>query len=123
MASDKEAKLREINAYVNTFKYIHPSDHTPWLLPEQFVSQGGGDCKDFAAYKYFIIKEAGISNNLRLLIVWDRALSAARGQTITHEILIVDDYYVLDSQSKSELFTIHSPYLTRYTPLYFIKGT
>ena len=73
--------LEYVNKLWNRKRYVKErADY--WKTPYQF-SQGGGDCEDFAIAKYLSLKELGVTNDMRLLIV------EHRGQQ--HCVLAVDD--------------------------------
>jgi len=57
--------IKNFNARVNSyFKYIaDEKDH--WKTPSEFENDGGGDCEDFAIYKFYNL--LGMNVNARLL--------------------------------------------------------
>ena len=87
---DGRARIGEINRAVNLA--IRPvSDERrfgvadQWSSPLETISDGAGDCEDYAILKLLALREAGIANDdLKLLIVHDaatrsdHALAAAR---------------------------------------------
>lgn len=57
--------LQKANKQANQYKYstdIHNSGLLDnWFTPQEFIENSGGDCEDFAIYKYFELQKAGIS--------------------------------------------------------------
>ena len=55
-------KLRLVNKIVNKIPYIDDTNGD-YFSPGQMEKRGGGVCKDFAEYKYILLKEAGFNPN------------------------------------------------------------
>jgi predicted transglutaminase-like cysteine proteinase len=78
-AREGRARIGEINRAVNLA--IRPvSDERRfgvvdrWSSPLETVSDGAGDCEDYAILKILALREAGVAtDDLKLLIVYDRA--------------------------------------------------
>jgi len=51
--------LFAVNDYVNSFPYLDDVSLGEWKTPSEFLSDGGGDCEDYAVYKIAILKECG----------------------------------------------------------------
>lgn len=128
------AKVLAVETLVNQFKYfaeptrmvngtLQQEDH--WMLPREFLDPKyggakGGDCEDFALYKYGLLLESGIPvHSMKIVAV--KALTA-KG-FIGHAVLVVQDpeqgvMYVLDSLRVLGQTPVY--YNTTYEPLYTI---
>lgn len=50
---DDDLKVRDFNRITNDLYRYTPEEVDFWKTPDDFVKNGGGDCEDFAIYKYF----------------------------------------------------------------------
>ncbi|WP_263080935.1 transglutaminase-like cysteine peptidase [Endozoicomonas sp. Mp262] len=70
-------KLRLVNDFFNTQKFIDDIDHWGkedfWATPVEFLASGGGDCEDFSVAKYFTLIKLGIPDE-KLRITYVMAL-------------------------------------------------
>ena len=97
---DKLRLLHTINTTVNS-SFIYQTDKITfgksdyWASPLEFVEKLGGDCEDFAIFKYFTLLKAGIpASDMRIVIAKDHIRDNA------HAVLVVnvnDLWYVLDN--------------------------
>ena len=55
------ARAQLINHVVNDFDYHPGSDPRHWLSPDELAQQGGGECKDFALAKFWLLRQAGVA--------------------------------------------------------------
>ena len=111
------ARVRMINKAVNEFRFINDmagwgmSDY--WQTPREFLSNGGGDCEDFAITKYAWLKALGVrEQDMRIAVVKDRFLRTM------HTLLFVDingERLILDNQ---EAKTGGHIMQSRYEPLF-----
>jgi predicted transglutaminase-like cysteine proteinase len=79
--TDKK-KLEKVNSFFNLFafqsdrQYMGAAD--VWKTPEEFVSDGGGDCEDYAIAKYFTLQALGVPmDKLRITYVKSKTLNQA----------------------------------------------
>ena len=128
------AKVLATETLVNQYKYfaeatqvvngtLQQEDH--WMLPSEFLDPKyggakGGDCEDFALYKYGLLLESGIPvHSMKIVAV---NATTTKG-LIGHAVLVVQDpeqdaMYVLDSLRILGQTPVH--YNTTYQPLYTI---
>lgn len=110
-----EDKLELVNRFMNRRKYkpdrrhnnpapgaetevINRKVRSHWSTLFEFMERGG-DCEDFAAAKYFLLRSLGLAaERLRVVVVWERR---ARG---FHAILAYrwpnDDVWLLESDNR-----------------------
>lgn len=80
---DRERQLRLVNRFVNDRRYRQDRRRTTegaagparlashWKTLDEFLSRGG-DCEDFAAAKYFLLRELGIpAADMRIVVARD----------------------------------------------------
>jgi predicted transglutaminase-like cysteine proteinase len=67
-------KVRYVNDLINKMGYwsdwdvYREADH--WATPAEMFAMGGGDCEDFALFKYFLLRAAGVpAEDMRLTLV------------------------------------------------------
>jgi len=54
-------QLEKVNNFFNQVQYVRePEGRDYWKTPEEFLSDGCGDCEDFAVAKYLTLKELRI---------------------------------------------------------------
>jgi predicted transglutaminase-like cysteine proteinase len=91
--------LADVNKYVNTqFKYELDKDQFKkedyWQTPLEFLTNGKGDCEDFAVFKaWYLINRKNVDSS-RLLFMMLR--NSDRNIKEGHLILLVDGEYILD---------------------------
>ena len=127
-------KVLAMETLVNQFKYFAepthmvngvPEQEDHWMMPSEFLDPKyggakGGDCEDFALYKYGLLLESGVSVHSMKIV----AVNAPTAQgLIGHAVLVVQDpeqgvMYVLDSLRVLGQTPVH--YNTTYIPLYTI---
>ncbi len=135
--AEKDSLLERVlvtETLANQFKYfaepshiidgaVQQEDH--WMLPSEFLDPKyggakGGDCEDFAMYKFGLLLEAGIPAAQMQIV----AVQAPTPQgLIGHAVLVVQDpeqrvMYVLDSLRVLGQTPVH--YNTTYTPIFAI---
>ena len=127
-------KVLVTETLANQFKYFAEPTHTVngtmqqedhWMLPSEFLDPKyggakGGDCEDFAIYKYALLMESGIPvKNMQIV-----AVQATTPQgLIGHAVLVVQNpeegvMYVLDSLRVLGQTPVH--YNTTYTPVFAV---
>jgi len=86
-------KLKYVNDYFNTIKYIrdikHWNQNDYWATPIEFFGTAGGDCEDYAIAKYFALLKVGIPEH-KLRIAYVKLL---RKKTKFEEAHMVLMYY------------------------------
>jgi len=112
-------KIERVNAEINRYRYVPSAlnwgrpDY--WETPFEFLAKNG-QCQDYAATKYFLLRAAGVpANDLRVVVVQDSQAQLA------HAVVVVDPYgeaLLLDNQITEvvPLVVAH-----RYTPLYALN--
>lgn len=112
-------QLAAVNAYGNRKKYVQDIDNYGvddyWATPRQFL-YNNGDCEDYAIFKYFSLKQLGVSiDTMRIIAVQDTNLR------IAHAVLAVQvghDVYILDNQTDQ---VVPQSEITHYVPIYGIN--
>ena len=60
----RDAQVRRVNDVVNQLGYWSDRDvyrkADYWATPEEMFEKMGGDCEDFALFKYFLLRAAGV---------------------------------------------------------------
>lgn len=69
-----DVQLEKVNSFFNQFRYQTSEESRGiadyWKTPEEFINDGGGDCKDYAIIKYFTLINLGVPREkLRLTYV------------------------------------------------------
>ena len=64
---DQVTQIQKVNSYFNALTYQSDSKNYDiedyWATPYQFLSRAKGDCEDFAAAKYFALRELGFDSD------------------------------------------------------------
>ncbi|MGE0665609.1 MAG: transglutaminase-like cysteine peptidase [Sphingomonadales bacterium] len=73
-ALPRAEQVRMVNGLVNEMGYWSDRDlyreADYWATPEEMFDKMGGDCEDFALFKYFLLRAAGVpADELRLTLV------------------------------------------------------
>ena len=94
LGSDREAKLAEVNAYVNARVSYRDDRGDRWQTAASTLARGTGDCEDFAIAKYQMLRALGFADE-------DLHLTLARDlvRNVDHAVLIVrvgDRHVMLD---------------------------
>ncbi|MCK9389810.1 MAG: transglutaminase-like cysteine peptidase [Sulfuritalea sp.] len=92
----ENAKLKKVNDFINRhiafeddMSIWNQSDY--WATPLETIGQGRGDCEDFAIFKYYSLRNAGVSlTKLRLIYVKAR-LSGPNGPYLQSHMVLA--YY------------------------------
>ena len=84
LGSDREAKLAEVNAYVNARVSYRDDRGDRWQTAASTLARGTGDCEDFAIAKYQMLRALGFAEE-------DLHLTLARDlvRNVDHAVLIV----------------------------------
>ncbi len=114
-------KIERVNAEINRYPYVASEQNWGrpdyWETPFEFLANAG-QCQDYAATKYFLLRAAGVpADDLQVVVVRD---SETR---LDHAVVIVDPHgeaLLLDNQIKHV-----APFASahRYTPLYALNET
>ena len=96
---DKTVQIHMVNAIFNSRMAYQPDTEDEWLSLEAFITQGAGDCEDFAIAKYLALKALGFNEDeLRLVY--------ARNNNQAHMVLVVtmdNEQLVLDNITNAVL--------------------
>lgn len=61
---DERMAMEQINYYFNQYPYLEDkisrSENDYWKTPEEFLTDNGGDCEDYAIIKYFQLVSMGV---------------------------------------------------------------
>lgn len=86
-----------MNAAINKeFDYIDAplidsQGYNHWKTMEEFIADGGGNCKDFAIVKYHLLKAQGYKN-VRIIT----AYGIDNGNYVGHAVVLLNDIMILD---------------------------
>lgn len=102
--------VTKFNRWVNNNFEYQAEQEDAWLTPEEFIFGGGGDCEDFAIYKYY-----GLPYPKYLAIGYVKDVGA-------HCVLVVyaqefGDWVVLDNRT-NDIYK-WTDYLQTFNPIYF----
>jgi predicted transglutaminase-like cysteine proteinase len=113
-------QMQAVNAWANARPYVEDivnwgvADY--WETPGQFLARGG-DCEDYAIFKYFSLLRLGFSpDDLRIVVVDDTRLKAF------HAVLAVranGETWLLDSQI-AQVEPLDAA--TQYAPIYSLNA-
>lgn len=115
-----DEQLTEVNLFFNLFPYqsdleSHKVDDY-WKSPEEFLSDGGGDCEDYAIIKYFTLVTLGVPKK-RLRITYVTSLKLKQAHMILSyypspeaEPLILDNLEskILTASKRPDLNPVYS---------------
>lgn len=114
------AQLKVVNSFFNQLEYrrdmptLGVDDY--WMTPLEFLSRGGGECKDYSIGKYFTLLALGVAME-KLQITYAKALRyneahmvLAYYKTPDAEPLILDNLTseILPANKRSDLLPIYS---------------
>jgi predicted transglutaminase-like cysteine proteinase len=106
-AAPQGGLLQAVNAEINKARYVSDQQNWGkadyWAAPADLLARGG-DCEDFAAAKYFALKELGIpASRMRMLITRD------------HAVLVVDtaDGPVVLDNLRTQTYRLNSSLVSR----------
>ncbi len=111
-------KLELINGVINRVPYVDDLEadrkNNYWATPREFYNWGG-DCKDSAVAKYYILRKLGVSDkDMFIHVVWNKLLGY-------HAILVITynkDVFVLDNLNN----VVHTvDYLDNFNLIYKIN--
>lgn len=99
-----QEKLNTVNLLFNRFKYqndkISWKQKDYWTTPMEFISNGGGDCEDFAIAKYFALTALGVpQEKLRITYVKDNSID--EHMVLMYYNTLKSDPLVLDNINKT----------------------
>ncbi len=70
-------KVQSVNRYFNRFQYLKDINvwkkKNYWATPKEFVTNGGGDCEDFAIAKMFHLIDLGVDSS-KLMLAYGKTL-------------------------------------------------
>ncbi len=112
-------QLNAINQWANAKPYVE--DYVNWKVPDYWATPGefiarGGDCEDYAIFKYFSLVRLGLSpDDLRIVIVNDANLK------VFHAVLAVraeGTVWMLDNQLPQ---VVPMDVAVHYVPVYSLN--
>lgn len=118
-ARDPRDQIAAVNAHGNERRYVTDQDNygmdDHWATPREFLANGG-DCEDYAIFKYFSLRQLGFpAEALRIVVVQDTNLR------IPHAVLAVyfgNDILILDNQVQQ---VMSHRQIAHYVPVYSIN--
>ena len=116
---DQVTQIQKVNSYFNALTYQSDAKNYDtedyWATPYQFLSRAKGDCEDFAAAKYFALRELGFdASQLRLVVGFDRA----RGGAHTVTLAVVNGQAVMLDIGDDAVVEVAN--VTEFDPLYSV---
>lgn len=117
----QEEQLHQVNAFVNTARYMQDIENYEqedyWAIPSELFSRGG-DCEDFALAKFFALRQLGFEqSSMRIVVLQDTEKAQP------HAVLAIaynGDTLILDNQASS--IRSHSE-IDHYVPVYSLSET
>jgi predicted transglutaminase-like cysteine proteinase len=115
-----DVQLDQVNTFFNQFSYQSDLEtkgvKNYWKTPEEFIIDGGGDCKDYVIIKYFTLLSLGLpTEKLRLTYVTSLSLKQAHMvlsyyPSPDEEPLILDslDNKILKASKRPDLKPVYS---------------
>ncbi len=119
LGADRRTQLRRINRFANRFLYRPDSENYGrsdyWASPGEFLRRGG-DCEDYAIFKYVSLRALGMpADRLRLVVLQDTL------RNLPHAVLAVyldSKIYILDNQTDAILTDRR---ISHYRPYYSVN--
>lgn len=115
-----QEKLQVTNDFFNQFYFENETSYQGitdyWKTPEEFITDGGGDCEDFSIAKYFTLLALELPvNTLRITYVKSKTLNQAH-MVVTYyptpqaEPLILDNLVsdILPASKRPDLVPVYS---------------
>ena len=115
------ADLERFNLNVNMAFVYTPDKGDVWKVPDEFVNDNGGDCEDFAIFKYHLIKKARPDLKPRVAVVQDKNTLGFHAVLIVNFPGSITQEIVLDSLASSWPVTL-SDYQSFNRLLYITDG-
>jgi predicted transglutaminase-like cysteine proteinase len=120
-------QVRRVNAIVNGMGYwsdqdlYRKADH--WATPEEMFEKRGGDCEDFALFKYFLLRAAGLpADELRMTLVASNDQAHMVTLAMVGGAPVLLDCVVLDAAPPAELRQYQAVYTLSETGAWFLTA-
>jgi predicted transglutaminase-like cysteine proteinase len=124
----RDEQVSRVNELVNKMGYWSDRDvyrkADYWATPEEMFEKMGGDCEDFALFKYFLLRAAGVpADELRMTLVADDA-----GEAHMVALVMVDgapvmmDCVVLQAAPPAEMRQYQAVYSLSETGAWFLAA-
>ncbi|MCL9683486.1 transglutaminase-like cysteine peptidase [Legionella maioricensis] len=116
-------QLEKVNSFFNQFRYQTSEESRGiadyWKTPEEFINDGGGDCKDYVIIKYFTLINLGVPREkLRLTYVIYLTLKQAH-MVLSYYSSPEAEPLILDNLENEILYASKRPDLK---PVYSFNG-
>jgi predicted transglutaminase-like cysteine proteinase len=100
-AADTE-RLKRVNDFVNRQTLFGEDmaiwgQQDYWATPLETMGKGAGDCEDFAIFKYFSLREAGVARD-KLRLIYVRAKTGADGSAPLQAHMVLAYYAQPDAE-------------------------
>lgn len=123
----RAAQVRRVNDLVNDMGYwsdwdvYRKADH--WATPEEMFEKMGGDCEDFALFKYFLLRAAGVpAEDLRMTLVADDDQAHMVSLVMVGGAPVAMDCVVLRATPPAELRQYQAVYSLSETGAWFLAA-
>jgi len=124
----RDEQVRRVNDIVNKMGYwsdaevYRKADY--WATPEEMFEKRGGDCEDFALFKYFLLRAAGVpADELRLTLVSSDDQAHMVALVMVGGAPVVLDCVVLRATPPDELRQYQAVYSLSETGAWFLAAS
>lgn len=121
-------QVRRVNDLVNGMGYwsdwdvYRKADY--WATPEEMFEKMGGDCEDFALFKYFLLRAAGVpAEDLRMTLVASDDQAHMVSLVMVDGATVVMDCVVLRATPPAELRQYQAVYALSETGAWFLAAS
>jgi predicted transglutaminase-like cysteine proteinase len=123
----RDAQVRRVNDVVNQLGYWSDRDvyrkADYWATPEEMFEKMGGDCEDFALFKYFLLRAAGVpAEDLRMTLVASDDQAHMVSLVMVDGAPVVMDCVVLRAAPPAELRQYQAVYSLSETGAWFLAA-
>ncbi len=120
-------QVRMVNDIVNRMGYWSDQDlyrqADYWATPEEMFEKIGGDCEDFALFKYFLLRAAGVpANDLRLTLVSSNDQAHMVTLSMVDGAPVMLDCVVLNAAPPAEIRQYQAVYTLSETGAWFLAA-
>lgn len=124
----RDGQVRRVNDLVNRMGYwsdwdvYRKADY--WATPEETFEKMGGDCEDFALFKYFLLRAAGVpAEDLRMTLVASDDQAHMVALVMVDGAPVVMDCVVLRATPPAELRQYQAVYSLSETGAWFLAAS
>lgn len=123
----RDEQVRRVNDLVNGMGYWSDADvygkADYWATPEEMFEKMGGDCEDFALFKYFLLRAAGVpAEDLRMTLVASDDQAHMVSLVMVDGTPVVMDCVVLRATPPAELRQYQAVYSLSETGAWFLAA-